>query len=174
MQLSDHRDIAATPEMVWSAILNPEVLMACIPGCESMKGSPETGYEAVVVQKVGPVSARFTGLVQLTDMTAGQAVTISGEGKGGAAGFAKGGARVTLAAEGDGTRLTYEVQANVGGKIAQLGSRIIDGFAKKLADQFFENFKSALEHPAKDDSAETVESDENTNKKGWFRRIIGG
>ena len=115
MLLSDHRDIAAPPETVWSAILNPEVLKACIPGCESMVGSPDTGYEAVVLQKVGPVSARFTGIVHLTDIVPGQAVTISGEGKGGAAGFAKGGAKVTLAAEGDGTRLTYAVEANVGG-----------------------------------------------------------
>lgn len=173
MQLSDHRDIAATPEMVWSALLNPKVLKACIPGCESMNGAPETGYQAVVVQRVGPVSARFTGIVQLTDITPGQAVTISGEGKGGAAGFAKGGAKVTLVAEGDGTRLNYEVEASVGGKIAQLGSRIIDGFAKKLADQFFENFKSAVEQPAEADSAEIVEAEESTNKKGWFRRVIG-
>ena len=103
MQLSDFRDIAAPPETVWAAILNPEVLKACIPGCESMTGSPETGYEAVVVQKVGPVSARFTGLVKLSDIIMGQAVTISGEGKGGPAGYAKGGAKVTLAAQGDGT-----------------------------------------------------------------------
>ena len=173
MQLADHRDIAATPEMVWSAILNPEVLKACIPGCESMKGTAEDGYEAVVVQKVGPVSARFTGIVHLSDITPGQSVTISGEGKGGPAGFAKGGARVTLAPEGDGTRLSYAVEANVGGKIAQLGSRIIDGFARKLADQFFENFKSAVEQPVEAASADLAEADETTSKKGWFRRIIG-
>ncbi len=173
MQLADHRDIAAAPEMVWSAILNPEVLKACIPGCESMTGTAEAGYEAVVVQKVGPVSARFTGIVHLSDITPGQAVTLSGEGKGGAAGFAKGGARVTLAPEGDGTRLSYAVEANVGGKIAQLGSRIIDGFARKLADQFFENFKSAVEQPVEAASADLAEADETTSKKGWFRRIIG-
>jgi len=176
MQLSDHRDIAAPPETVWSAILNPEVLKACIPGCESMKGSPEAGYEAVVVQKVGPVSARFTGIVHLTDITPGQAVTISGEGKGGAAGFAKGGARVTLAPQGGGTRLSYVVEANVGGKIAQLGSRIIDGFAKKLADQFFENFKTALEPQTDAEAAEAAfgeAGDSDEKKKGWFHRLIG-
>lgn len=183
MQLTDHRDIAAPTATVWAAILDPDVLKACIPGCESMTGSPEDGFEAVVVQKVGPVKARFTGLVQLSDMVAGQSVMISGEGKGGPAGFAKGSARVELAPEGAGTRLSYTVEANVGGKLAQLGSRIIDGFAKKMADQFFENFKTALEPPAPDeggaaedgagdgdaDAAETA----GEKKKGWFRRILG-
>ena len=173
MQLSDFRDIAAPPETVWAAILNPEVLKACIPGCESMTGSPEAGYEAVVVQKVGPVSARFTGLVKLSDIIMGQAVTISGEGKGGPAGYAKGGAKVTLAAQGDGTRLSYVVDANVGGKIAQLGSRIIDGFAKKLADQFFENFKTALEPQTDEEAAAGGAEDDTDKKKGWFRRLTG-
>ena len=174
MQLSNYRDIAASPDMVWSALLNPAVLMACIPGCESMTGTPASGYQVVVVQKVGPVSARFNGIIHLSDITEGQAVTISGEGKGGAAGFAKGGARVTLAAEGHGTRLSYTVEANVGGKIARLGSRIIDGFARKLADQFFENFKSALEQPAGADTADIAAADAQTTRTGWFRRIIGG
>ena len=173
MQLSDFRDIAAPPETVWAAILNPEVLKACIPGCESMTGSPEAGYEAVVVQKVGPVSARFTGLVRLSDIIVGEAVTISGEGKGGPAGYAKGGAKVTLAAEGDGTRLSYAVDANVGGKMAQLGSRIIDGFAKKLADQFFENFKTALEPQTDEEAAAGGAEDDTDKRKGWFRRLTG-
>jgi carbon monoxide dehydrogenase subunit G len=174
MELADRRQIAAHPEVVWAAILDPEVLKACIPGCESMTGSPEAGYEAVVVQKVGPVSARFTGIVTLSDIVAGQAVTISGEGKGGAAGFAKGGARVTLAPEAGGTLLTYAVEASVGGKIAQLGSRIIEGFAKKMADQFFARFQETVEGPtepeAADDAAETGEG----SKKGWFKRLVGG
>lgn len=176
MQLTDHRVIAATPADVWTAILNPEVLKACIPGCESMTGSPETGFEAVVVQKVGPVSARFTGVVQLSDMVPGQGLTITGEGKGGAAGFAKGGARVALAPEGAGTRLTYTVEANVGGKLAQLGSRIIDGFAKKMADQFFANFKAALEpEPVAEAAAtEPASAEGGPAKKGWFKRLIGG
>lgn len=178
MQLTDHRDIAASPEAVWAAILDPEVLKACIPGCESMTGSPEAGYEAVVVQKVGPVKAKFTGIVTLSDMVAGQSLTITGEGKGGPAGFAKGGAKVALAPEAGGTRLSYEVEANVGGKLAQLGSRIIDGFAKKLADEFFERFKSTVEGP---DAAEAVpegeaaaEGGETTAKKGWLKRVFGG
>ena len=171
MQLTDHRDIAAPPATVWAAILDPKVLMTCIPGCESMTGSPEEGFEAVVVQKVGPVKAKFTGAVQLSDMVPEQGLTITGEGKGGAAGFAKGGAKVEMAPEGGGTRLTYTVDASVGGKLAQLGSRIIDGFAKKMADQFFENFKNALEPPAPEEEAGEAEEGE---KKGWFRRTFGG
>jgi carbon monoxide dehydrogenase subunit G len=173
MQLSDSRMIAASPDRVWAALFDPEVLKTCIPGCQSMTGSLAEGYEAVVVQKVGPVSAKFTGIVSLSDVVEGQAVTISGEGKGGPAGFAKGGARVTLAAEGAGTMLSYQVDANVGGKIAQLGSRIIDGFAKKLADQFFENFAGVVEPPAEPEPAEAEAEGEDAPKKGWFKRLIG-
>ncbi len=174
MQLIDHRDIAAPTATVWAAILDPEVLKACIPGCESMTGSPEEGFEAVVVQKVGPVKAKFTGMVQLADMVPEKGLTISGEGKGGPAGFAKGGAKVELAPEGGGTRLTYTVNASVGGKLAQLGSRIIDGFAKKMADQFFENFKTALEPPEPEEVEQAEASDGEAPKKGWFRRTFGG
>ncbi len=165
MELADSRQIAARPDAVWAAILDPEVLAACIPGCESLTGSVEAGYEAVVVQKVGPVSARFTGVVTLSDIVVGQSLTITGEGKGGPAGFAKGGAKVALAPEGEGTLLTYEVKAAVGGKLAQLGSRIIDGFTKKLADQFFENFAVAVGGP--------VEVTEEAPKKGWLGRLWG-
>lgn len=174
MQLTDHRDIAAPTATVWAAILDPEVLKSCIPGCESMTGSPEEGFEAVVVQKVGPVKAKFTGLVQLSDMVPEKGLTISGEGKGGPAGFAKGGAKVELAPEGGGTRLTYTVDASVGGKLAQLGSRIIDGFAKKMADQFFENFKAALEPPEAEEPAAAEAEKSETPKKGWFKRAFGG
>ena len=166
MQLSDQRSIAARPETVWAAILNPEVLRACVPGCESLTGSAEAGFTAVVVQKVGPVSARFTGVVKLSEITPGTAVTISGEGKGGPAGFAKGAARVVLAAEGKGTLLTYTVDASVGGKIAQLGSRIIDGFAKKMADQFFERFQTAVEGPG------AATPDPAPPNQGWINRLL--
>ena len=147
MKLTDSRDIRAEPAIVWQAILDPEVLKACIPGCQSMIGSVADGYEAVVKQKVGPVSATFTGLVHLTDIVEERAIRISGEGKGGVAGFAKGGANVTLEPIPEGTRLSYDVEASVGGKIAQLGSRIIDGFAKKMADEFFTRFQDAVETP---------------------------
>lgn len=175
MELADSRLIAARPDIVWPAILDPEVLRACIPGCESLTGSVEAGYEAVVVQKVGPVSARFTGIVTLSDIIPGQSLTITGEGKGGAAGFAKGGAKVSLAPEGEGTLLTYEVKASVGGKIAQLGSRIIDGFTKKLADQFFENFATAVAGPAPEADPEEAPSEETGDqpRKGWLGRLWG-
>ena len=173
MQLTDHRDIKADPQTVWAAILNPEVLKECVPGCESMEGTPDTQFEAVVTQKVGPVKATFKGVVTLSDMVPGQSLRISGEGKGGPAGFAKGGANVTLTAIEGGTRLSYEVEANVGGKIAQLGSRIIDGFAKKMADEFFTRFQEALEGPAEDEPAEEAAEGEGEKKKGWFKRLIG-
>jgi uncharacterized protein len=171
MQLQDTRDIHADPGTVWAAILDPEVLRACIPGCESMTGSVAEGYEAVVVQKVGPVKARFTGLVAISEMVEGRSLRISGEGKGGPAGFAKGAARVTFEPIPEGTRLGYEVEANVGGKLAQLGSRLIDGFARKMADDFFARFQEAVEGPVEDEAL--AEGDGETQKKGWFKRLIG-
>ncbi len=179
MQLSDARTIAADPATVWAAILDPEVLKDCIPGCESMTGTPDTGFEAVVVQKVGPVKARFTGVVQLLDRVEGQSVRIQGEGKGGPAGFAKGGAQVTLTAVPEGTSLSYTVDASVGGKLAQLGSRIIDGFARKMADDFFTRFQARVEGPAPEAEPEAPQvaegepgEGEGDTKKGWFRRLI--
>ncbi len=173
MELNDQRDIKADPATVWAAILDPAVLMAAVPGCESMTGSPQDGFEAVVVQKVGPVKARFTGVVKLSDMVPEQGLTISGEGKGGPAGFAKGGAKVTLEPIEGGTRLSYAVEANVGGKLAQLGSRIIDGFAKKMADEFFTRFQAAVEGPPPEpEGVEDTEDAEGAEKKGWFKRLI--
>lgn len=175
MQMTDARQIAAPVDVVWAALLDAEVLKAAVPGCESLTGSAEDGFEAVVVQKVGPVKARFSGNVTVADIVPGESLTLSGEGKGGAAGFARGSARVRLEPAGDGTALQYEVEARVGGKLAQLGSRIIDGFARKMADDFFTRFQEAVEGPA-DDSAtpgpEAAEGDE-TPKKGWFKRILG-
>lgn len=172
MQLSDVKTIKASPETVWAAILNPEVLKLCVPGCESMTGSVEEGFEATVKQKIGPVSASFSGVVKLSDIDPGRAVTITGEGKGGAAGFAKGGAKVRLTPVDDGTELAYEVDASVGGKIAQLGSRLIDGFAKKMADEFFTRFQDALEGPEEGESDGEAAA-EDAPKKGWFKRMIG-
>ena len=178
MKLAEERHIAADPATVWAAVLNAEVLKQCVPGCESLTGNPTDGFEAVVVQKVGPVKARFTGVVTLSDIVEGQSLRIAGEGKGGVAGFAKGSAFVTMEAEGEGTKLTYDVDASVGGKIAQLGSRIIDGFAKNLAEEFFNRFQNAIEAPeaVASDEAEIAAAEdgaEATPKKGWFRRLIG-
>lgn len=171
MKLSDSRAISADPAIVWQAILDPEVLKACIPGCQSMAGSAAKGYEAVVKQKVGPVSATFTGLVHLSDIVEGRQVRISGEGKGGVAGFAKGSASVSFEPIAGGTRLSYEVEAAVGGKLAQLGSRIIDGFARKMADDFFARFQNAVEEPDGDLNP-TEAAAPDAAKKGWFRRLV--
>lgn len=145
MEMHGTRIIAADRETVWARLNDAETLKACIPGCEELTGSPEDGFEAVVKQKVGPVKATFKGAVQLENVNAPESYTISGEGKGGVAGFAKGSANVSLAEVEGGTELTYEVDAKVGGKLAQLGSRIIDGFARKMADQFFDRFREEVE-----------------------------
>lgn len=171
MNLSDTKTIKASRQTVYAALLNPDVLKACVPGCQEMTGSPEDGFEATVVQKVGPVKATFKGAVQLSDMQPPESLTISGEGKGGAAGFAKGGASVRLEEDGDHTILNYQVEAKVGGKLAQLGSRIIDGFAKKMADQFFTNFQETVGAPdPQDNETDTMPLEE---KKGWLKRLVG-
>ncbi|MCK0120720.1 carbon monoxide dehydrogenase subunit G [Loktanella sp. F6476L] len=169
MKLTDSRTIQADVTTIWAGLLNPDVLKECVPGCTEMSGSPEEGFEATVVQKVGPVKATFKGAVQLSDMVENESLVMTGEGKGGPAGFAKGGANVRLEADGDATILHYDVEANVGGKLAQLGSRIIDGFAKKMADQFFANFQDAVEPPDPD----AADAEDDTKKKGWFRRMTG-
>ncbi|GAA6148068.1 carbon monoxide dehydrogenase subunit G [Pseudooceanicola nitratireducens] len=174
MQLTDSRDISADRDTVYAALLSPEVLKECVPGCQELTGTPEEGFEATVVQKVGPVKATFKGQVTLSNMNAPESLTLSGEGKGGAAGFAKGGADVRLEEIESGTRLHYDVEAKVGGKLAQLGSRIIDGFAKKMADQFFEDFAAAVEGPQEEPAggeAAGGEAAEDQPKKGWFKRL---
>ena len=173
MHMSDQREIAAPVAEVWGALLSAETLLACVPGAKEVTGSAEEGFEATVVQKVGPVKATFKGQVVLSNLVAGESLTLTGEGKGGAAGFAKGGADVTLAPSETGTLLSYEVEAKVGGKLAQLGSRLIDGFAKKMADQFFTNLQEALEGPA---AAEAVDEEpaEGGEKKGLLKRLTGG
>lgn len=171
MEMKGTRQIAAPREVVWAALNDPEVLKASIPGCEELTGSPEEGFEATVKQKVGPVSAVFRGKVILTDVVPLMSYTITGEGKGGAAGFAKGGAEVSLAEAEGGTELAYVVRAAVGGKLAQLGSRLIDGFAKKMADTFFDNFKSAVEPPS--EAVVAAEEGPEEKKPGWFGRMVG-
>ncbi|MBC7179183.1 MAG: carbon monoxide dehydrogenase subunit G, partial [Roseovarius sp.] len=133
MQMSDARDIKADRATVWAALLSPEVLKECVPGAQEVTGTPEDGFEATVVQKVGPVKATFKGMVKVSNIVEMQSLTLTGEGKGGAAGYAKGGANVRLEDSETGTRLSYDVEASVGGKLAQLGSRLVDGFAKKIA-----------------------------------------
>jgi carbon monoxide dehydrogenase subunit G len=125
---------------VWALLNDPEVLKACIPGCESLEKTGDNGFAAVVKTKIGPVSTTFRGKVELSDLAPLVGYTIKGDGEGGIAGFAKGGAKVSLADAPGGTLLHYDVEAHVGGKIAQLGARLIDGVAKNMADKFFANF----------------------------------
>ena len=165
MELTGSRIIKASRETVWEALNDPEVLKACIPGCTELIRDENGDFTAVATQKVGPVKATFKGAVTLTDIVTLESYTITGEGKGGAAGFAKGGARVKLADVEEGTELSYEVEARVGGKLAQIGSRLVDGFAKKMADKFFTNFQLALEGP--DESGEP-----EAKKKGWLKRLV--
>lgn len=147
MELTGTRLINADRATVWAHLNAAETLMACIPGCEELVGTPEDGFEAVVKQKVGPVKATFKGAVTLSDIDAPNSYRLYGEGKGGVAGFAKGDAFVTLTdAENGSTLLTYDVEARVGGKLAQLGNRIIRGFAKKMVDRFFKQFQEVVEY----------------------------
>ena len=153
MEMSGERNINAPRSQVWEALNDPEVLKACIPGCQEIDKTSDTSFTAKVVQKVGPVKATFTGEVELSDIVPGESYTISGKGKGGAAGGASGGAQVTLADQDGGTLLTYTAEAKVTGKIAQLGGRLIDGFAKKMADQFFTTFQEQVEGPTPEGEA---------------------
>ena len=140
MDMSGEYVIAASRQKVWEALNDPQVLRQCIPGCEALEMTSPTQMTATVVTKIGPVKAKFNGSVELQNIDAPNSYTIAGEGKGGIAGFAKGGADVRLEDVPEGTRLSYVARAQVGGKLAQLGSRLIDSTSKKLADQFFSNF----------------------------------
>ena len=145
MTMTGEVQLAAPREAVWAKLNDPEVLKVCIPGCESLEKLSDTEFQAVAVTKIGPVKARFKGKVRLSDLDPPNGYRISGEGDGGVAGFAKGGATVALTpADGGGTRLAYHVDAQIGGKLAQLGQRLVKGAAKKMADQFFENFAGAV------------------------------
>jgi carbon monoxide dehydrogenase subunit G len=133
---------------VWAKLNDPDVLRACIPGCQSLETTGDNGFAAVAKVKVGPVSATFKGKVTLSEIDPPNGYRITGEGEGGVAGFAKGGAVVKLEDAEGGTKLTYDVEAQIGGKLAQLGGRLINGVAKKMADEFFANFAKAVEPQA--------------------------
>jgi carbon monoxide dehydrogenase subunit G len=140
MELNGQQRIAAPRQQVWDALNDARVLKACIPGCESLTQDGDNAFDATVQAKVGPVRARFSGRVELSDIRPPESYRISGEGKGGVAGFAKGGADVTLIEDGDGTILDYAVKADVGGKLAQIGSRLVQSTANKYAADFFARF----------------------------------
>jgi carbon monoxide dehydrogenase subunit G len=144
MDLTGEERITAPRDVVWAALNDPEVLRQCIPGCQNLELKSPTELAATVKIKIGPVSATFNGEVTLSNINAPESYTISGEGKGGIAGFAKGGADVTLKEDGTDTILLYRANAQVGGKIAQLGARLIDSTSQKLAQQFFSDFNAAV------------------------------
>jgi len=145
MQMTGSKTVEKSPAVVFTSITSVDVLRASVPGCQEVTGSIEDGFEAVVVQRVGPVKATFKGKVLIEDAEPGKSLRLVGQGSGGVAGFASGEADVTLSDMGDGsTEVVYSVEAKVGGKLARLGGRIIDGFAKKMADQFFENLSTHL------------------------------
>ncbi len=148
MKLSDEIRIQAPRERVFAALNDPEVLKRAIPGCQALERTSPTELTATVAAKIGPVKATFKGRVTLSDLKPPESYVISGEGKGGAAGFAKGSARVTLAEDGAATLLRYQVDADVGGKLAQVGARLIEGSSKKLAGEFFDAFRAAVAAPA--------------------------
>lgn len=145
MNMDGEERIGASVERVWEALNDPEILKQCIPGCQSLEKTSDTELTAVVALKIGPVKAKFNGSVELKDLNPPNSYSIVGEGKGGVAGFAKGGADVSLKEDGPGTTiLTYTAKADVGGKLAQLGSRLITSTSKKLAGQFFSSFNETV------------------------------
>jgi len=147
MDMTGERHISAPPEAVWAALNDPAILRVSIPGCETLVKESDTEMKATAVVKVGPINAKFTGKVQLHDLDPPNGYRIAGEGQGGVAGFAKGGATVTLHADGTGTLLKYDVKAQVGGKMAQLGARLIDASARQMADAFFDRFAALVANP---------------------------
>jgi carbon monoxide dehydrogenase subunit G len=148
MTMSGEYQIAAPRSVVWEKLNDSAVLKACIPGCEQLEKLSETEFQAVAVNRIGPVKAKFKGKVRLSDLDPPNGYKISGEGDGGVAGFAKGGATVALIDKEGGTLLTYHVEAQIGGKLAQLGQRLVNGAAKKMADDFFKKFAAAVVAPA--------------------------
>jgi uncharacterized protein len=144
MTMNGEVQLAAPRDVVWAKLNDAEVLKQCIPGCEELNKTSDTEFNAVATIKIGPVKARFKGRVQLSDMDPPNGYKISGEGEGGVAGFAKGGAVVKLSDKDGGTLLRYDVESQIGGKLAQLGQRLVQGTAKKLADDFFNKFVAAV------------------------------
>src|SRR6202041_3531877 len=148
MTMNGEVQLNATREAVWAKLNDPVTLKACIPGCETLDKTSDTEMQAVATVKIGPVKAKFKGKVTLSDLDPPNGYKISGQGDGGVAGFAKGGATVKLTPKDGGTLLSYNVDAQIGGKLAQLGQRLVNGAAKKMADDFFQKFAATVSAPA--------------------------
>jgi len=144
MTMNGEYELRVPPQTVWEKLNDPAILKTCIPGCEQLDKTSDTEFQAVATVKIGPVKAKFKGKVTLSDLDPPNGYKISGQGDGGVAGFAKGGATVKLAPKNSGTLLSYNVDAQIGGKLAQLGQRLVNGAAKKVADDFFANFANAV------------------------------
>lgn len=144
MKITGETQIAASRQAVWQGLNDPEILRQSIPGCESLEKTGDNAFKAIVSSRIGPIAARFSGTVRLSDLDPPNGYTLTGEGAGGAAGSAKGVARVRLEDAGGGTRLVYDVDAQIAGKLAQIGSRVVEAAAKMLAGQFFERFGRAV------------------------------
>ena len=157
MEMSGEQVIPAPQQAVWNALNDPDALKACVPGCESITPTGDNEYQVLMVARVGPVSAKLKGKLTLSDIKPPHSYALAFEGQGGAAGFAKGGAQVRLSTQGMTTKLAYDVKASVGGKLAQIGSRLIDAAAKKVADDFFRNFNERVS-AAEPDPEQTVVS----------------
>jgi uncharacterized protein len=167
MELKGERLIPAPLEATWAALNDPEVLKGCIAGCESLERSGADGFQALVAVRVGPVSAKFKGNLKLTDIKAPNSYTINFDGQGGVAGFGKGSADVSLLAEGVSTRLSYLAHAQVGGKMAQVGSRLIDAAAAKIAEDFFTAFEAALKPAGAEAPAPAAAPAKGNNLVWW-------
>jgi carbon monoxide dehydrogenase subunit G len=148
MEMTGEQLIPAAQDKVWRGLNDPAILKACITGCESIEKVVENEYKVALVAAVGPVKAKFTGKLLITDLNPPNSYSIAFEGSGGAAGFGKGGSQVKLAPEGNSTRLSYAAKASVGGKLAQIGSRLVDSVARKMADDFFAMFNAMMAEPA--------------------------
>jgi carbon monoxide dehydrogenase subunit G len=153
MEFQGRYQIPAAPALVWAGLNDPEILKACIPGCEEISKTSPTDFLATATLKIGPVKARFKGKVALSELDPPKRCVLSGEGQGGMAGFAKGSAEVLLSPEENGTFLSYTAHASVGGKLAQIGQRLIDGAAKQIADDFFGRFAAVLSAAAAETAA---------------------
>ena len=165
MEMKGEQLIPAPQQTVWNGLNDPDTLKACVPGCEEIKPTGDNEYQVLMVARVGPVSAKFKGKLTLSDIKPPRSYSISFEGQGGAAGFAKGGAQVRLSTEGMTTKLAYDVKASVGGKLAQIGSRLIDAAAKKVADDFFRNFNEKMS---------SLESDPEQTVVGHHKKMDHG
>ena len=179
MEMQGTRQLAITQQQAWDALNDPEVLKLCIPGCDKIEASGENQYTMAVSLKVGPLAAKFAGKIALSDINPPSSYTIAFEGQGGPAGFGKGNAKVQLAPNADGVELSYTVQASVGGKIAQVGQRLIDGVAKSMAEDFFKRFDEAMQkqHPEayarKADATPMVSEEKSAGIPPWVWLAAG-